>query len=56
MVSVREQITREHFLATDEETQARYAQLAKDEARTAIEEWMKVLSAPPASDPASRQA
>ena len=56
MVSVREQITREHFLATDEETQARYAQLAKDEARTAIEEWTKVLSAPPASDPASRQA
>ena len=56
MVSVCEQITREHFLATDEEMQARYAQLAKDETRTAIEEWMKVLSAPPASDPASCQA
>ena len=56
MVSIREQITREHFLATDEETQARYAQLAKDEAQIAIGEWTRALSAPPALDPVSRQA
>lgn len=56
LVTFREQVTREHFQATDEATQARYAQLAKDEAREAVDQWNKALTAPPNTDPVSRQA
>lgn len=56
MVTFREQVTREHFLATDAETQARYGKLAKDEAQAAMDQWTNALTAPPATDPVSRQA
>ena len=56
LVTFREKITREHFLATDEETRSRYTQLAKDEATAAVEEWTKAINTSPATDPVSRQA
>ncbi|KIN98677.1 hypothetical protein M404DRAFT_31159 [Pisolithus tinctorius Marx 270] len=56
MVTFQEQVTQEHFLATNGQTQTHYAQLARDEAQTAITEWTEALSNPPATDPISQQS
>ena len=56
LVTFHEKITREHFLAMDEETRSCYAQLAKEEATAAVEEWSKALSMSPVTDPVSQQA
>ena len=55
LVNFHEKITREHFLATDEEMQSHYTQLAKDEATATMEEWTKTFNMSPATDPVSRQ-
>ena len=56
MVTFRKQVTREHFLTTDVETQVHYGKLAKDEAQVAMDQWTNALTAPPVTDPVSRQA
>ncbi|KAI6040510.1 hypothetical protein EDC04DRAFT_2602444 [Pisolithus marmoratus] len=43
-VSFCDQVTHEHFLATDVQTQSHYTQLTKDKAKTAIEQWTSALS------------
>ena len=55
MVTFREQVTCEHFQAADEATRERYAGLAKAKAKAALDEWTKALTAPPTTDPVSRQ-
>ncbi|KAF8833846.1 hypothetical protein BDN67DRAFT_985753 [Paxillus ammoniavirescens] len=51
----RDQVTCEYFLATDEDTQMCYAELAKEEGQAVLKHWEQVVKGPPSTDPVARQ-